>query len=209
MVVFAPSGPVALGSQTSDGELYGLRTNLMLAPAQRQEVDVRLQGLVVVSGTVVAMDNSPLSGVQIGLARPRSSPGEEPQFVGSLTSTRDNGEFRFQGTRPAGRYELLALTQRGPVSLLDGQIIDFDPQQPLTNLTFHLAPMKKGRWRSFDAAEGLRLAHRLGAGADLQRQARGGVQIAVVIEHGDQALDVRQLERRRAGDRRCRAAGWR
>ncbi len=155
LAVFSPPESIALGGNTRDGDLYGLRTNLTLLPGQRQEVDLDLQGIVVVAGMVVAMDNTPLAGVQIGLARPRSSPGEEPRFVGSLTSTRDNGEFRFQGTRPAGRYELLALTQRGPVSLLDGQIIDFDPQQPLTNLTFHLAPMKKGRWRSFGAAEGL------------------------------------------------------
>jgi len=154
LAVFSPPESAAVGGRTRD-DLYGLRTNVTLLPGQRQELDLDLQGIVVVAGTVVAMDNSPLAGVQIGLARPRSSPGEEPQFVGSLTSTRDNGEFRFQGTRPAGRYELLALTQRGPVSLLDGQIIDFDPQQPLTNLTFRLAPMKKGRWRSFGAAEGL------------------------------------------------------
>src|SRR4029453_86596 len=37
----------------------------------------------------------------------------------------------------------------------DGQIMDFNPRQPLTNLTFHLAPLKKGRWRSFGVAEGL------------------------------------------------------
>jgi signal transduction histidine kinase/DNA-binding response OmpR family regulator/ligand-binding sensor domain-containing protein len=155
LAVFSPPESIVLRGRTTDGDLYGLRTNVTLLPGQRQELDLDLQGAVVVAGTVVAMDNTPLSGVQIGLARPRSSPGEEPQFVGTLTSTRDNGEFRFQGTRPAGRYELLALTQRGPVSLLDGQIIDFDPQQPLTNLSFRLAPMKKGRWRSFGAAEGL------------------------------------------------------
>ena len=34
-------------------------------------------------------------------------------------------------------------------------MIDFNPQQPVTNLTFHLAPLKKGRWRSFGAVEGL------------------------------------------------------
>ena len=155
LAVFSPPESIALGGFTSDGEFYGLRTNLTLLPGQRQAEDLNLQGIVVVAGTVMAMDNTPLAGVQIGLAKPRSSPGDELKFVGSLTSTRDNGEFRFQGTRPAGRYELLALTQRGPVSLLDGKIIDFDPRQPLTNLTFHLAPMKKGRWRSFGAAEGL------------------------------------------------------
>ena len=102
------------------------------------------------------MDNSPLAGVEIGLAKPRSSPGEEPEFVGSLTATHDNGEFRFYINRPPGRYELLALTQRGPVSLQDGQLIDFNPQQPVTDLTFHLAPLKKGRWRSFGAPKGFK-----------------------------------------------------
>src|SRR5262249_23504132 len=109
--------------------------------------------------TVVAMDNTPLAGVQLGLARPRTSPGEDPTFAGSLISTRDNGEFRFLANHPPGRYELLALTQRGPVSVLDGQTIEFDPKKPLTNFMFHLAPLKKGRWRSFGTAQGLPQAH--------------------------------------------------
>ncbi len=155
LAVFAPSGPIALGGYTGDGELYGGRTNLVLLPGQRQVLDLELQGIVVAAGTVVAMDNTPLVGVQLGLAEPRSSPGEEPRFAGSLTPTSDNGEFRFHGTRPAGRYELLAMTQRGPVSLLEGKMIDFNPKQPLTNLMFHLAPLKKGRWRSFGASEGM------------------------------------------------------
>jgi len=155
LALFAPPESVVLGGFTRDGDFYGLRTNLTLLSGQRQELDLDLQGIVVVAGTMMALDNTPLPGVQLGLAKPRSSPGEEPEFVGSLTSTHDNGEFRFHGTRPAGRYELLAVTQRGPVSLLDGRMIDFSPQQPITNLTFHLAPMKKGRWRSFDISDGL------------------------------------------------------
>ncbi|MGI8603642.1 MAG: response regulator [Verrucomicrobiales bacterium] len=155
LAVFALPESVTLGGYTRVGDLYGLRTNLTLLPGQRQEADLELQGAVALAGTVVAMDNTPLAGVQLGLAKPRLSQGEEPEFVGSLTSTRDNGEFRFYINRPAGRYELLAMTQRGPVSLPDGQLIEFNPQQPLTNLTFRLAPLKKGRWRSFGVAEGL------------------------------------------------------
>jgi signal transduction histidine kinase/CheY-like chemotaxis protein/ligand-binding sensor domain-containing protein len=159
LAVFAPSEAPALGGFTTAGDLSGVRTDMVLVPGQRQELDLELQGNVVVAGTVVALDNTPLTGVQLGLAKPRTSPGEEPQFVGSLTFTRDNGEFRFLGNRPPGRYELLALTQRGPVSLLEGQMLDFNPQQPVTNLTFHLAPLKKGRWHSFGRAEGLPQNH--------------------------------------------------
>jgi signal transduction histidine kinase/CheY-like chemotaxis protein/ligand-binding sensor domain-containing protein len=155
LAVFGSPEPVALGGKSPDGDFFGLRTNLICVPDQRQEVDLDLQGAVVLGGMVVAMDNTPLARVELGLAKPRSSPDEEPEFAGSLTSTRENGEFRFYVNRPAGRYELLALTQRGPVSLLDGQLIDFDPRQPLTNLTFHLAPLKQGRWHSFGVAEGL------------------------------------------------------
>ena len=155
LAVFAPPEAIALGGTSRDRELFGLRTDLGLLPGQRHEADIELQGSVVVSGTVAAMDNTPLSGVQLGLAKPRSSEGGEPEFAGPLTSTRENGEFRFLGNRPAGRYELLAMTQRGPVSLLDGQPIEFNPQQPVTNLICRLAPLKKGRWRSFGVAEGL------------------------------------------------------
>jgi hypothetical protein len=147
ILVFAPPASVVVGGYTDAGELYGIRRNLVLVPGQRQEVDLELQGIVVVTGTLAAMDNTPLGGLPLGLAKPRSSPGEDPEFVGALTFTRENGEFRFHGTRPPGRYELLAMTHRGYVSLLDGQLIDFNPRQPLTNLTFHLAPLKKGRWR--------------------------------------------------------------
>jgi signal transduction histidine kinase/ligand-binding sensor domain-containing protein len=153
MAVFAPSEPCGLGANF--GDLYGLHRNVSFHPGERQELDLELQGLRAVAGTILEMDNTPLAGLTVGLAKPRTSPGEEPQFVGPRTTTRENGEFRFLANRPAGSYELLALTQRGPVSLMDGQLIDFDPRTPLTNLTFHLAPMKKGRWRSYGVAEGL------------------------------------------------------
>ena len=152
LAVFAPPESTVLGSATRDGELLAVRADLAFLPGQRQEVNLELQGTVILSGILTALDNTPLAGVQLGMATPRSSPGEEPQFAGSLTSTRDNGEFRFQGKRPTGRYEVLALTERGPVAL---QTIDFNPQQPLTNQVLHLAPLKKGRWRSFGVAEGL------------------------------------------------------
>lgn len=153
LVVFAPSDLCALGA--SAGDLYGLRTNVLCQPGERQELDLELQGGTAVAGTLTAMDNSPLSGVKIGLAKPRASPGESFEFVGSTTTTRDDGSFRFLGNRAPGRYELLAVTQRGPVPLLEGQPVDFDPQKPLTNLTCRLAPFKKGRWRSFGVADGL------------------------------------------------------
>ena len=154
LAVFAPPESTPLGSVTRDGELLAVRADLAFLPGQRQEVNLELQGTVILSGILTAMDNTPLAGVQLGMATPRSSPGEEPQFAGALTSTRDNGEFRFPDTRtrPAGRYEVLALTERGQVSL---QMIDLNPQQPLTNQVLRLAPLKKGRWRSFGVAEGL------------------------------------------------------
>jgi signal transduction histidine kinase/CheY-like chemotaxis protein/ligand-binding sensor domain-containing protein len=153
LVVFAPSDSFAVGA--SFGDLYALRTNVFCQPGERQELDLELQGASVIAGTVAAMDNTPLTGVRLGLAKPRSSPGEAPEFIGATTTTREDGSFRFLANRAAGRYELLAVTHRGPVSLLEGQLIDFDPQKPLTNLTFHLAPFKKGRWRSFGVAQGL------------------------------------------------------
>jgi hypothetical protein len=155
LAVFASGESVVLRGVSDGGELSGTRTNIILRAGERQEVDLELEGAVVLAGTVVAMDNSPLAGVQLGLARPRSSPGAEPEFVGTFTSTRANGEFRFLGNRPEGRYELLAFTQRGLVSLLDDELIEFNTQQPVTNLALRLAPMKKGRWRSFGVAQGL------------------------------------------------------
>jgi len=154
--VFVPSDACAIAG--TSGDLYALRTNVLCLPGERQELDLELQGGTVIAGTVIAMDNSPLAGIRLGLAKPRSSPGESPEFVGAMTTTRENGSFRFLGNRAAGRYELLAMTHRGPVSLRDGELMDFDPQKPLTNLTFHLAPFKKGRWRSFGVAEGLKNA---------------------------------------------------
>jgi signal transduction histidine kinase/CheY-like chemotaxis protein/ligand-binding sensor domain-containing protein len=155
IAVFGLRESVALSGSTPAGELFGLRANITALPGERQDVDLQLAGAVVLAGTVVAMDNTPFPGVRLGLAKPRSSPGAEPEFAGSLTATSDNGEFSFYVNRPAGRYELLAMTHRGPVSLLEGRLIDFDPQQPLTNLTFRLAPLKQGRWRSFGLMEGL------------------------------------------------------
>ena len=154
--VFDPPESLAVRGSTRDEELYGLSPEFSLRSGQRQEVDLKLQDNVVVSGILMALDNSPLGGMELGLAKPRAAPEDPPgEFVGPLTSTRDNGEFRFTGNRPAGRYELLAQTQRGPVSLGNGQLIDFNPQQPLTRMVFHLAPLKKARWQSFGVTEGL------------------------------------------------------
>jgi signal transduction histidine kinase/CheY-like chemotaxis protein/ligand-binding sensor domain-containing protein len=153
--VFAPPPGSVLSATLQNGELFGSVTNLTFSPGQRQRQEVEMQGHVVLAGAVVAMDNSPLPGISLGLAKPRSSPGEHPEFVGARVSTRENGEFRFHGNRPVGRYELVALTQRGPVSLLEGQTLEIDPRMPQTNLMLHLAPMHTGRWRAFGAAEGL------------------------------------------------------
>ena len=153
IAVFAPPASFALGARS--GDLYGIRTNVLSQPGERQDLDLELQGAKAVAGTVTAMDNTPLARVRLGLASPRSSPGETPRLVGSTTSTREDGSFHFLGNRAPGQYELLAITRRGYVSLLDGRLIDFDPQKPLTNLVLRLAAFKMGRWRSFGAREGL------------------------------------------------------
>jgi signal transduction histidine kinase/CheY-like chemotaxis protein/ligand-binding sensor domain-containing protein len=153
IVVFAPSDSCAIGA--SFGDLGALRTNVLCQPGERQELDLELRGGTALAGTVAAIDNSPLPGIRLGLAKPRSSPGESPEFVGSMTTTRDDGSFVFFRNRAKGQYELLAMTSRGPVSLLDGQLIDFDPEKPITNLICRLAPFKKGRWRHFGVADGL------------------------------------------------------
>ncbi len=153
IAIYAPAETCDV--MANSGDMGMTRTGVLFPPGERQEIDLELKGAITVAGTVTAMDNSPLAGVRLGLAKPRSSPGESPEFVGSLATTLENGEFSFYGNRPAGKYELLALTSRGPVALMGGQLIDFDVRAPLTNLTFRLAPFKRGRWLTFTVAEGL------------------------------------------------------
>ncbi len=155
LAVYSPPAAVALGGFARAGDLFGVRADLVLVAGQRLEADLELRGTAVIGGSLLALDNTPLVGMQIGLAAVRSAADEVPRFTGAMTTVRENGEFQFLGNRPPGRYELLAMTQRGPVALLDGQAVEFDPAKPLTNLVLRLAPMKRGRWRSFGVSDGL------------------------------------------------------
>ncbi len=155
LAAFVPGGVLGLGGRLESSDLGGGRMDIELQPGERQEVDLEMRGTAVIAGTLLSMDSTPLAHVKIGLAKPRSSPGDAPEFVRSPVTTGENGEFQFNRTYPAGRYELLAHTMRGPVSLTGGQLIDYDAANTSTGETYHLAPLRRGRWRSFGTAEGL------------------------------------------------------
>ncbi|HWB06717.1 MAG TPA: response regulator [Verrucomicrobiales bacterium] len=154
LAVFPDAEEMAIGASTRNLELAVFRKDLIHNPGQIQEINLELQGIIALSGVATAMDNSPLAGLRVGLALPRTSPDSKPEFVGQLTETREKGDFRFIAS-PPGKYELLALTQRGPVSLLDGQLIELAAEKPAANLSVRLAPLTKGRWHSYGLAEGL------------------------------------------------------
>ena len=98
------------------------------------------EGAIVVSGTVVAMDNTPLAGVPLGLAKPRASAADAPEFSGPLTRPTTMASSAFILTTRQEAYELLAMTERGPVPLRTGEMIEFDPQKPVTNLAVSSGP---------------------------------------------------------------------
>ena len=142
------------GFAVAKGELSDFNTNVVATAGESTDLNFKLKGALSIAGRLVALDNSPLPAVLLQLARPRSSPGEPWQFIRESTRSSENGEFKFINL-PSGRYELVAHTLNGLVSLGNGQIIDFSSRQPVTNLVFSLPPFKPGRWRTFSMADGL------------------------------------------------------
>jgi hypothetical protein len=65
MAVFGLAESLALGGRSRDKELFGLRTDVVLVPGQRRELDVLLQGIVTVAGTVMAIGQHAAAGCAI------------------------------------------------------------------------------------------------------------------------------------------------
>ena len=142
------------------------RDDLVAAPqsvqlvAGRQTVNLTLTDAAPLTGRVLALDDSPLSGVVIQAraapestkpqpVTPASSHAASTQFT---TISDATGRFRLTDV-PPGRYTLHAQVAGGSADF--GRVLTVEENRQLSGLEFRLARFKEGRWRNYTQLDGL------------------------------------------------------
>ncbi|MBN8249341.1 MAG: carboxypeptidase regulatory-like domain-containing protein, partial [Verrucomicrobia bacterium] len=126
---------------------------IAVAPGGDRQLECRLGPSGVISGTVRALDGSPLSGVVVQALRERAAgPGGEFQATDAVLSN-ELGEYRFRQLRP-GTYQVRAQIP-GTNVLVNPMPLRFSPGTMTTNLDVRVRPFKKGTWRTLNDHDGL------------------------------------------------------
>jgi len=121
-----------------------------------RRLECHLSASGTLSGTVRALDGSPLEGVVIQALRQvevRSADPKETFTVAGATLSNGRGEYRFRQLRP-GYYQVRAQVPGGshvppgaPVWIAHGPAV--------TPVDFQIRPFKKGTWRTLNDRDGL------------------------------------------------------
>lgn len=154
-----------------NGDLGEQRLDFGVQPGERVVWDVSLKNAVSISGSVTALEDSPLSAVFVELVADRAlaSAGAgatgsgarmrsflspvDPQFSRWVLTDAD-GVFKFVNLR-AGRYKVRIHTPDGPVSYEDGRYLEFDGKTRIEDIRFQLRPFKFGTWKTYTHRDGL------------------------------------------------------
>ncbi|MEN9674426.1 MAG: hypothetical protein RIS76_322, partial [Verrucomicrobiota bacterium] len=120
------------------------------------EIPWRLPAANSLSGSVTALDGSPIEGVVAQAVE--LAPGTPPEtgaggFIGGCMLTDERGQFRLAHLRP-GRYQVriqvpgrLIENESGPFTLREAS--------KLGPLSFRITPFRKGSWKTLGNREGL------------------------------------------------------
>jgi signal transduction histidine kinase/ligand-binding sensor domain-containing protein len=127
------------------------RMGFTLKPAERRQLDVQLHEGTALAGRVLTPDASAGLAAMVVQAvdatGEAAAPGAEPRAA-AATLTDQAGAYRFLNLRP-GRYQVRCQVAGGHVYHGGGTTFLVDDTHHFTNLDFHLAPVKKGTWKTF------------------------------------------------------------
>ncbi|RKY03822.1 hypothetical protein DRP77_05345, partial [Candidatus Poribacteria bacterium] len=151
-VIFPEEGVYDLSAKWEDMGCW--RLNLRLRPGESRRLNLTLKTAISITGTTLAWDNSPLAGVTVQALR---GDGEAEKVV-ATTLSDENGRYEFVNLMP-GRYKVRCYKPGGyvyysPQGSGEG-LLDVKPGRTVRGVDFHLAPFKKGVWKSHTYLDGL------------------------------------------------------
>jgi len=132
-------------------------------PLGTQQVDLALQSAVSISGSTLALDNSPLQNVLVQVVEAIGSISQNParrdgpalpsDRVVTDAITDDKGAFKFINLKP-GSYRVRCHVPGKQICYKDGELLLVEGL-PLEKVDFRLAPFKKGTWQNFSYIDDL------------------------------------------------------
>ncbi|MFB3784859.1 MAG: two-component regulator propeller domain-containing protein [bacterium] len=158
MVLYPGSGPYDLmATWMDDGEWL---LQFPISPGETRTADLTLHPAESVSGTLLAYDRSPHAGIQVQAVQEM----ENGKIRTASVRSDENGQYRFINLRP-GKCQMRcyvgdAYVYSGPVlepgsERKTGDVLQIERDQSHWGVDFHLAPFKKGVWRSYTYLDGL------------------------------------------------------
>lgn len=140
------------------GELGARISDIELEPGEQQGYELVLRKAVSVSGSVLALDNSPQPVVPVQLLEVLS-PGDASDAaastrVAATTQTDKAGRYQFINVRP-GLYSVRCQVAGKFIEYDSGRTISIAPDAEVENINFKFAPFRKGFWKQFTYLHGL------------------------------------------------------
>jgi hypothetical protein len=121
-----------------------------LQAGEQRGLDLELKPGNRLSGTVQALDDSPLRNVVVQLVRETGPQAGGPHVISRLSDAK--GRFEFSHVKP-GAYQVRLHTPDEFVYF--PQTVRLDAHGTISNINFRLPPFKKGTWRTFGNHDGL------------------------------------------------------
>ena len=144
LVVFN-EGPYDLTAQLAD---FGTsHAGLRLQSGERRTLNLVLRENISLSGTVRTLDGTPMAAVPVQVVSE-----EDPPRLLATQHSDERGEYRFAILKP-GTYRVRCQTEDSFVYY--DTPLQLRASEPLSSIGFHLAPFKKGTWKTYGAFDGL------------------------------------------------------
>jgi len=162
----------------ASGNLGDWKLGISLREGERQRLNFTLREAISISGTVLALDNTPHVAVPVQAIRISDSTNQAVRpFVAAGTLSDEGGEYRLINLLP-GRYQVRCQILNGYVYYKsksvresrkgitdddvqdaigedEGEILSVEAGKTLKGIDSRFAPFKKGTWKSYTSLDGL------------------------------------------------------